>query len=193
NERSKEFLIVGYSFGSLIAIELARLLEAKNFIGRLILIDGAPDWIKFLSKKYFNHTSQQELQNDILLHHLKLYLESDNEMIALDLKKCNTWEEKLELITRFSEMTDMLSIENQKLLCTTFYDHIIAVQDYDISSLSRLKSSVILLKPTLTPFTFPEEDYGLHKVTESAVQIHYIEGSHITIIDKIASFINEAF
>ncbi|XP_050452236.1 fatty acid synthase-like [Cataglyphis hispanica] len=190
----KEFLIVGYSFGSLIAIELTRLLEAKNFIGRLILIDGAPDWTKFLNKKYFNHTSQQELENDILLLFLKLYLDSDNEMIALDLKECSTWEEKLELITaRFSEKINTLSVENQKLLCTTVYDHIIAAQDYDISSLSRIKSSVILLKPTLTPFTFPEEDYGLHKITESAVQIHYIEGSHITMMDKIASFINEAF
>ncbi|KAL6419794.1 hypothetical protein ACFW04_001324 [Cataglyphis niger] len=150
--------------------------------------------MKFLIKKYFSHTSQQELQNDILLHLLKLYLEFDNEMIALDLKECSTWEEKLELITvSFSEKINMLSVENQKLLCTTIYDHIIAAQDYDISSLSRLKSSVILLKPTLTPFTFPEEDYGLHKITESAVQIHYIEGSHITMMDKIASFINEAF
>ncbi|KAL6446819.1 hypothetical protein ACFW04_001327 [Cataglyphis niger] len=123
----KEFLIVGYSFGSLIAIELARLLEAKNFIGRLILIDGAPDWMKFLN-----------------------------------LKECSTWEEKLELITvSFSEKINMLSVENQKLLCTTIYDHIIAAQDYDISSF--------------------------------AVQIHYIEGSHITMMNKIASFINEAF
>jgi len=34
----KEFLIVGYLFGSLIAIKLARLLKAENFMGRLILI-----------------------------------------------------------------------------------------------------------------------------------------------------------
>ncbi|EFN64610.1 hypothetical protein EAG_16158 [Camponotus floridanus] len=49
----KEFLIVGYSFGSLIAIELARLLEAKNFFGRLILIDGAPDQMKFCLRNFF--------------------------------------------------------------------------------------------------------------------------------------------
>ncbi|XP_025263530.1 fatty acid synthase-like, partial [Camponotus floridanus] len=59
----KEFLIIGYSFGSLIAIELARLLEAKNFSGCLILINGAPDQIKFLLEKFFYHTTEQELQN----------------------------------------------------------------------------------------------------------------------------------
>ncbi|CAL1678644.1 unnamed protein product [Lasius platythorax] len=190
----KEFLIVGYSFGSLIAIELARLLEDKNFFGRLILIDGTPDLMKFLIEKFLNHSSEQELQNDILLRFRKMYLESDNEMFALELKKCNTWEEKLKVLTHFSKEINVLTVENQKFLCSTIYDHIIAVQDYNISSLPRLKSSVILLKPTLTPITFGEEDYGLHKVTENAVQIHYVEGTHITMMDndKIASFINEA-
>ncbi|KAL6435268.1 hypothetical protein ACFW04_005371 [Cataglyphis niger] len=190
-EDQKEFVIVGYSFGSLIAIELARLLEAKNFIGRLILVDGAPDCMKLLSKM-FNQTSQQELQNDILIKLLKLYMKLDEMAFALDLKKCSTWEEKLELISTYLENIDFLSVENRKLLCTTVYDHIIAIQDYDISSLSRLKSSIILLKPTLTLFAFPEENYGLDKVTESAVQIHYINGTHSTIIKESASFINEA-
>ncbi|XP_070167745.1 fatty acid synthase-like [Polyergus mexicanus] len=192
-EDRKEFLIVGYSFGSLIAIELARLLEAKNFVGRLLLIDGAPDWLKFLIELH-NYTSQQELQNAILLNFMKMYLESDNEMSALELNKCSIWEEKLELFTAlFSEKINVLSVENQKFLCTTVYDHLLATQDYDISLLPPLKSSIILLKPTLTPITFPEQDYGLHKVTEGAVKIHYVEGSHMTMMDKVAPFINEEF
>lgn len=84
---------------------------------------------------------------------------------ALELNKCSTWDEKLELLTsHISEKIDTLSIENQKFLCTTIYDHVIAIQDYNISSLPRLKSSIILLKPTFTSVTFIEEDYGLHKV-----------------------------
>jgi len=83
----KEFLIVGYSFGSLIAIELARLLEAKNFSGRLILIDGAPDHIKLLLDKFFHYTTEQELQNSILLFLINIYLDRDNEMVRQLLKK----------------------------------------------------------------------------------------------------------
>lgn len=84
-KEQKDFLIVGYSFGSLIAIELARLLEAKNFFGRLILIDGAPDFMKFLIEILFNHTSQQEIQNNILLNFMETYLKSD-EMVSQLLK-----------------------------------------------------------------------------------------------------------
>ncbi|XP_072763295.1 fatty acid synthase-like [Anoplolepis gracilipes] len=194
-QSQRKFLIVGYSFGSLIAIELVRLLEAKNFSGHLILIDGAPDHMKYLVEKFFYYTSEQELQNRILLHLLKMYLDSNNEMIALELDKYNTWEEKLELlIAHVSKDIDVLTVENQKLLCSTFYDHIIAVRDYNISTLPRLKSAITLLKPTFTSVTFTEEDYGLHKITENAVKIHYVEGTHITMMenDKIASLINGA-
>jgi len=82
----KEFLIVGYSFGSLIAIELARLLEAKNFSGHLILIDGAPDQMKFLLEKFLYHTTEQELQNIILFHLINLYFDCNNEMVSQLLK-----------------------------------------------------------------------------------------------------------
>ncbi|XP_011704980.1 PREDICTED: uncharacterized protein LOC105460246, partial [Wasmannia auropunctata] len=42
----KDFIIVGYSFGSIIAVELTRRLEAMNFNCRLVLIDGAPEQMR---------------------------------------------------------------------------------------------------------------------------------------------------
>jgi len=187
----KEFLIVGYSFGSLIAIELARSLEAKNTSGQLILIDGAPDQMKFWSEQYFNYTSQQELQNIILLGLMDIYCAPNKEMLSLELDKYNTWEEKLEVFHAYF-LKDVLTKENQKLICTTIYDHIIAIQDYNVSLLPRLKSPIILLKPTITVISSTEEDYGLHKVTEGKVQIYHVEGTHVTMMDsdKIASVIN---
>ena len=44
--------MVGYSFGSLIAIEVTRRLEAKNFKGRLVLIDGAPELLRTMIKSF---------------------------------------------------------------------------------------------------------------------------------------------
>jgi len=78
----KEFLIVGYSFGSLIAIELARFLEAENFTGRLILIDGAPDQMKFLKEQMFCSNSQSELENSLLIYLMKMYFTFDKELVG---------------------------------------------------------------------------------------------------------------
>ncbi|XP_071652654.1 fatty acid synthase-like [Temnothorax longispinosus] len=190
----RKFLIVGYSFGSLIAIELARLLEANNFSGRLILIDGAPDQLKLWTNQYLDYTSPEELQNMILLGLLEMYTTIDKKTLALELNKCNTWDKKMKVFhAYFPKNLNVLTIENQKLIYFTVYNHIVAVHDYDISSLPRLKSSITLLKPTFPIVSLTEEDYGLHKVTEGKVQIHYVEGNHITMMDndKIVSTINE--
>ena len=82
-----------------------------------------------------------------------------------ELNKCSTWEEKVEVFTQyFSNKFKDLTVENQKLICMTIYDHILSLEDYDISLLSRIKSSITLLKPTFMTVTLIEEDYGLHKV-----------------------------
>ncbi|XP_071579968.1 fatty acid synthase-like [Temnothorax nylanderi] len=190
----RKFLIVGYSFGSLIAIELARLLEANDFSGRLILIDGAPDQMKTMVNQYFYCASLEELQNTVLLGLLGMYATINKETLGLELNKCNTVEEKLKIFhAYFPNDVNVLTIENQKLIYFTIYNHIVAIQDYDISSLPRLKSPITLLKPTFSSALYTEEDYGLHKVTEGKVQIHYVEGNHITMMDndKIISAINE--
>lgn len=81
------------------------------------------------------------------------------------MNKCLTFEKKLEIFNIFfPKESEILSIENQKLMCSTIYNHIIAIKDYNISSLSRLKSPITLLKPTITLGSFIEEDYGLYKV-----------------------------
>jgi len=63
----ENFMIVGYSFGSIIAIELAHRLEKLNLRGKLVLIDGAPEQMKAVAKQYLNFNTRDELQNNILL------------------------------------------------------------------------------------------------------------------------------
>ena len=95
--------------------------------------------------------------------------------LALELNKCNTWNEKLKIFyAYFPNEVDVLTTENKKLIYFTVYNHIVAIQDYDISSLPRLKSSITLLKPTLTTISFTEEDYGLHAVNLIRIEIFKI-------------------
>lgn len=65
--------MVGYSFGSIIAIELARRLEVMNFKGRLVLIDGAPEQIRMTNKYYLPNSSDVELQINILITIMEIY------------------------------------------------------------------------------------------------------------------------
>lgn len=107
---------------------------------------------------FFNCTMQMLFIVFLLLCMLLL-------QFLLNLDKCNTWEDKLEIFhSYFPEELNALTIENQKIICSTFYNHLIAIQDYNVSSLPRIKSPITLLKPTFAITSFIEEDYGLYKV-----------------------------
>lgn len=90
------------------------------------------------------------------------------------LKECTTWEERFDIFAKhFLAINTLLSPVNLKILCTTMYKRLIAIRQYDSSTLSPIKSPVMLLKATLSPVRKIEEDYGLHKVFwESLVNIY---------------------
>ncbi|XP_025158082.1 fatty acid synthase-like [Harpegnathos saltator] len=194
-EGSAEFIIVGYSYGSLIAIELMRLLEARNFTGRLILIDGTPDYMKTLKDQYFPFTNLQEFQNNVLLGLIDLFYSVDNTSVLLELSKHDTWEKKWDAVVKClsDDIVQVTSLENYKIYCTTIYKHLIAIHEYDASSLPPLKSPILLLKPTTSNLPSADENSDLKKVTEGNVQVRRVEGNHLTMLenDELADIINE--
>ncbi|XP_011705460.1 PREDICTED: uncharacterized protein LOC105460662 [Wasmannia auropunctata] len=111
----------------------------------------------------------------------------------MELKKCNTWEERYNIFAKqFLTITTSLSYENLKTLCTNIYKYSSAMKQFD-STLLPIKSPIILLKPTNPlPVPITEDDYGLQKITQNVVKVHYIEGNHVTIIqnEKVSAAIN---
>ena len=58
--------MIGYSFGTLVGLEMVSLLEEKGYIGTMILIDGSPTYITSSLKKQFPHETDAEFQTAIL-------------------------------------------------------------------------------------------------------------------------------
>lgn len=76
--------MVGYSFGSIIAIELTRRLEAMNCKGRLILIDGAPEQIRTMCKHFaVLDLNDTDLQIVILINIMKMYSVRNGEKVCI--------------------------------------------------------------------------------------------------------------
>jgi len=76
----KDFVMVGFSFGSIIAIELTRRLEAMNFKGRLILIDGSPELLQKIYK-YYMPSSELDLQIYVLTYIMEIYSPGSSEKV----------------------------------------------------------------------------------------------------------------
>jgi len=74
--------MVGYSFGSIIAIELTRRLETMNFKGRLVLIDGAPEQLLMAYNHYVTSDSNDaDLQIFVLTNLMKIYSAGSNKTV----------------------------------------------------------------------------------------------------------------
>jgi len=73
--------MVGYSFGSIIAIELTRRLESMNFKGRLVLIDGAPEQMRSIHKNFISNYNDADLQILILIGIMEIYSARSNETV----------------------------------------------------------------------------------------------------------------
>jgi len=73
--------MVGYSFGSIIAIELTRRLETMNFKGRLVLIDGAPEQMRSIYKDFVSNYNDADLQIFVLTNIMKIYSAESNETV----------------------------------------------------------------------------------------------------------------
>ncbi|KYM97697.1 Fatty acid synthase [Cyphomyrmex costatus] len=190
----KNFVMVGYSFGSLIAIEVTRRLEAMNFKGRLVLIDGGPELIQALFKAFELDFDDANFQIDILANIMEIYSAGSSKKILMELKKRENWDERFNIFAKhFSAVYKSLSFSNLKTLCTTIYKHFSALREYDPFILPLIKSPIILLK-CAKPLNIPihEKDYGLHKITQNIVTVHCIEEDHMTILknEKVAAAIN---
>jgi len=72
--------MVGYSFGSIIAIELTRKLEAMSK-GRLILIDGAPEQTRIMYKDFVSDSKDVDLQILVLTNIMEIYSAGSSEMV----------------------------------------------------------------------------------------------------------------
>jgi len=73
--------MVGYSFGSIIAIELTRKLETMNFKGRLVLIDGAPEQMRSMYKDFLPNYNDADLQILLLIGIMETYSARSNETV----------------------------------------------------------------------------------------------------------------
>ncbi|XP_044017899.1 fatty acid synthase-like [Aphidius gifuensis] len=193
NKGRRNFVVVGYSFGSLIAIEIVRLLEAEGLTGKLILIDGSPDLMHAIKNEQMTASNDDELQTNVLVGIMDIIKPSYSGELYQNLQKCITWEQKLNIfIERISSESIQITEEQQRNICFSVYNRLLAIENYDISIYPPLRSTIILLKPSMPTLKNISQDYGLSKVSHEKIEIHIINGNHVTILDdsKVATAIN---
>lgn len=197
-KKQEFFYLVGYSFGSFITLELARLLEEDGMTGHILLIDGAPGFLKQLSISTLGNQDVTDNAIQMMLIHVicNLVFPNDNpDDIVLTLSELKTWPEKINRLVEFGIKANIeYSEQYLRDMVEALFARLKIVFNYEQDARDKLKSSMTLVRPTEVAVVDIDEDYELSKYTDGVINLKFIEGNHTTMLDneKLSQIINDS-
>ncbi|XP_041971751.1 fatty acid synthase-like isoform X2 [Aricia agestis] len=182
------YIMLGYSFGTLPMMKLASILESEGHSGQLFCIDGSPEYIYNILTNTIAFNTDAHLQNSLICHCINM-VSPKNEMIPeieAKLEKLNTFDEKIDFAISNSPWHPNYTNAFIGWMARCAFDRLKIVLNHSDSVISeKLKAPITLLRPkeNLSDF-MAEVNYGLDKLTEAEVKVHFLEGNHSTIVEN---------
>jgi fatty acid synthase len=169
-------------------------MEKAGMQGKIVLVDGAPGFLKKLAiEQMAGDMSDNAVQIVLLVGILRTIFPNENVDISVLVKEYTTWEARLDWIVELSKEQNIYSEAHVRRMTNACFNRIKALLDSELDTENRLKAPITLIRPTEVSVADIEEDYGLSKYTNSSIQLKFIEGNHITMLDnpKLSQIINE--
>lgn len=201
-EQQSAYYMVGHSFGALIALKIASMLEKRGKIGHIILIDGSPGYLSRLGQglcRNIDHIRTAEiLENDLIMVLFTHFCSSDQ--LDRFSKKLTNCDENDDLSTKIGLMSEFVTGEFKtaysekylKNIMTAIVNRLKVVMNLNSQTDQlmgvmdrKLKSAITLIRPTQATFTEIAEDYDLHNYSEQKVNIKFVAGNHLTVLDNV--------
>ncbi|XP_030371512.1 fatty acid synthase [Scaptodrosophila lebanonensis] len=192
---SDPFYIIGYSYGSFVALQLAALLESFGFRGHIMLIDGAPHFLKKLTNLHLGENFTDADLYNLLFSSIvnQIFPEQTKESAALMFSKLPSLEEKMGLFMQFVDKQHIYSKDYSKVMVEAMFRRVKMVANFDLTSVPVLKSPITLVRPAEVSLQDIEEDYCVSQLTSGKVVLKVIEGNHTTMLDNpvLSQLIND--
>lgn len=180
------FYLIGYSYGSFVALQLAALLETLGYRGHIMLIDGAPHFLKRLTNLQLGENFSDNDLYDLLFCSIvnHIFPDETKESAAVVFHKLDTPKEKMDLFMEYVEKQSLYSKEYSRLLVEAMFRRVKMVSNYDLDSIKDLKSPITLVRPAEVSLQDIEEDYCVSQLTSGKVTLKVIEGNHTTMLSN---------
>lgn len=196
-DKKEFFYLVGYSFGSFVTIELARHLEAAGMKGHILLIDGAPNFLKQLSAGHIGSQASDESIQLMLVAAIvqNIFPDESPEDLLAALVKCPSWQDKVDYLVLYGKKAETIYSEPYlRNMMEALHNRLKIVFSYDTENIVKIQSAITLVRPTEVSVVDIDEDYELSRYTEGAITLKFVEGNHTSMLDhpKLPILINEA-
>ncbi|XP_055593802.1 fatty acid synthase-like [Uranotaenia lowii] len=183
--KHKTYSIVGYSFGSIIAIEIVKRLQAKGMQGQLLLIDGSPKFLKELSVKSLNENpTDEDIQKRLLAVVISIVFPNITMEKVVSIMNAPSFEGQIEKIIELSHDQTGYSANYVRQMTTALYKRVKITLTNTLDEDQPLDVPITLVRPTEVSYADADDDYGLSSYTTGEIDIRTIEGSHVTMLEN---------
>lgn len=185
---------MGYSFGALVAIECARLLEALGKRGHVVSVDGSPSYTRKIVEKFVGSKdpTNEKIQLELLSHAMQAITSEESlDNIRMKIEPIESkWDKAVDLI---KESKASIDGEYFKVIAKGVYNRILATLQYSARDIVKIKSPITLIRATEALVSDTDEDMELPKYTEGLFNMKFIDGTHQSIVEdpKLIDIINE--
>ncbi|XP_052896146.1 fatty acid synthase-like [Anopheles moucheti] len=181
--KAEQFLVIGYSFGSLLALEIVKRLEARSLHGKVMLIDGSPLYLQRFASHHLSGFDDEHLQMAILTLVLSFSLPSVSNEILATITSEATYENRVSKMLEIGRESNPFSEDYTRKMMRVLFYRLKAAMNMSTDVKEKLSSPLVLVRSgTISEI---EEDYGLSEFTQSSMIVKVIDGTHQTMLSNM--------
>lgn len=183
----KRFYLIAHSFGGLVAIELAKILEQNGLAGEVIIADGSVALFKRMLKSLMPNADATHENVEKFLQ-MQLAFEILPDLKAEEIQKVMIEERTMDArIDKFISLMKKPEYSNDYLKDFGYglLNRVLMVlKESDEYAGDKIQSNITLIRPTTHLVINIENDYQLNQYTKGKVNVGFIEGTHLTMLDN---------
>jgi len=187
-QNDKTFVIVGHSFGSLLALKIVHKLESLGKTGKLILIDAAPSYSSETTRGALPaNFTDNDIQSAVIYYFARKFFGNNSRSVVKEVLVLDTWDARLDALIELGKDRSSYNSEFAKKNLTAIVNRIRMLAKVDERTFPSLQStSVVLIKASITLLNSIEEDYGLSQYSAKEITVQVMEGDHTSILSNPA-------
>ncbi|CAK1590494.1 unnamed protein product [Parnassius mnemosyne] len=168
----ENFYLLGYESGSLVALEMAAILEDHGFTGTVFLVGESPEKIQSaINERLKEYDSDEALQLAVARHMVKLMIGGRTDELETALCGASTWQEKVEACLRSILGRVSHSVQYAQELIESAYGRIKQVQCYNLK-VKELRSKLVLIRAASS--TANPEALSLQRHSQQPISVYQL-------------------
>ena len=194
---NEKFLLIGHSFGSLLALKLTSILESKEKSGNIVVIDGSPKFVSEVVHQLLpTDCSDEHIQGLILSSCVKILFPESIQEISKKIFSHSLLDERFETFLQIASTRSEYSIDYGRKMIEGLIKRLKIILNVDNIKFSTLKKSpMIFIKASESSLSGIDDDYGLKKYVEGDIKINVVNGNHVSVLTsaELIDILNSIF